>query len=126
MYDFKQEIKRKERNNKEYKRKAYIVFALMCSCLIASVVLFLLHRFGIQIVLNIVAWIAYLGIKKEKNPRLAEWDKALSENLGIKEEIRFPDKIYPIVIGLIAVGLFITGHWGFGVINALLALFALI
>ncbi len=126
MYDFKQEIKRKERNNKEYKRKAYIDFALMCSCLIASVVLFLLHRFGIQIVLNIVAWIAYLGIKKEKNPRLAEWDKALSENLGIKEEIRFPDKIYPIVIGLIAVGLFITGHWGFGVINALLALFALV
>lgn len=126
MYDFKQEIKRKERNNKEYKRKAYIDFALMCSCLIASVVLFLLHRFGIQIVLNIVAWIAYLGIKKEKNPRLAEWDKALSKNLGIKEEIRFPDKIYPIVIGLIAVGLFITGHWGFGVINALLALFALI
>lgn len=126
MYDFKQEIKRKERNNKEYKRDAYIAFALMCSCLIASVVLFLLHRFGIQIVLNIVAWIAYLGIKKEKNPRLAEWDKALRENSGVKEEIRFPDKIYPIVIGLIAVGLFITGHWGFGVINALLVLFALV
>lgn len=126
MYDFKQEIKRKERNNKEYKRDAYIAFAFMCSCLIASVVLFLLHRFGIQIVLNIVAWIAYLGIKKEKNPRLAKWDKALRENSGVKEEIRFPDKIYPIVIGLIAVGLFITGHWGFGVINALLVLFALV
>lgn len=124
MYDFEQEIKEKERNNKEYKRKAYIAFALMCSCLIASVVLFFLHRFGIQIVLNIVAWIAYICIRKEKNPRLAELDKAADERLGI-EEIRFPDKIYPIVTGLIAVGLFITGHWGFGIINTILVLFSL-
>lgn len=125
MYDFEQKIKQEERNRKEYKRDAYIGFALMCSCLIASVVLFFLHRFGIQIVLNIVAWIGYLGIKKEKNPRLAEWDKSLREMSGIKEEIRFPDKIYPIVTGLIAVGLFITGHWGFGIINTILVLFSL-
>lgn len=125
MYNIKQEIKKKERNNKEYKRDAYIGFALMCSCLIASVVLFLLHRFGIQIVLNIVALIAYICIRKEKNPRWAEWEKSLREMSGIKEEIRFPDKIYPIVTGLIAVGLFITGHWGFGIINTILVLFSL-
>lgn len=103
MPEIKSHIKEEERNNKEHKRDAYIGFALMCSCLIASVVLFFLHRFGIQIVLNIVAWIAYINIKKE--------------------EIRFPCKIYPIVTGLIAVGLFITGHWGFGIINTILVLF---
>lgn len=103
MPEIKSHIKEEERNNKEHKRDAYIVFALMCSCLIASVVLFFLHRFGIQIVLNIVAWMAYINIKKE--------------------EIRFPCKIYPIVTGLIAVGLFITGHWGFGIINTILVLF---
>ena len=103
MPEIKRHIEEEERNNKEHKRDAYIVFALMCSCLIASVVLFFLHRFGIQIVLNIVAWMAYINIKKE--------------------EIRFPCKIYPIVTGLIAVGLFITGHWGFGIINTILVLF---
>ena len=112
MPEIKRHIKEEERNNKEYKRNAYIDFALMCSCLIASVVLFLLHRFGIQIVPNFVAFSVHIQIQERINPRLAAM-----------EGIRFPDKIYPIVTGLIAVGLFITGHWGFGIINTILVLF---
>ena len=109
MNDIKRDIKQKERDNKEFKRDAYIEFAVMCSCLIASVVLFLLHRFGIQIVPNFVAFSVHIQIQERINPRLAAM-----------EGIRFPDKIYPIVTGLIAVGLFITGHWGFGIINTML------
>ena len=115
MYDFEQEIKRKERDKKEDKRKFYTVGILMISSLTASIVLFFFNRFGIQLVLNVVVASCAIALNPEK-----EYPNTIS----------FKTKLVPsicvVVIGLISVGLFVIGHPIFGVINALLALFALI
>lgn len=87
----------------------------MISSLTASIVLFFFNRFGIQLVLNVVVASCAIALNPEK-----EYPNTIS----------FKTKLVPsicvVVIGLISVGLFVIGHPIFGVINALLALFALI
>ena len=114
MYDFKQEIKREERNKKAAKRRIYTGLILMISSLTASIVLFFFNRFGIQLVLNVVAFFYAFGLSPQKDHPS---DSSLKTKLVLS--------ICAVVLGLISVGLFVIGHPVFGVINALLALLAL-